>query len=71
MARWLLRAGVVAVALGRVLRMAATMSGRSFLVSESDPWRLLGAGVVFAKVVLSVLLFPFRLDEFTVEAALV
>ena len=51
--------------------MAATMSGRSFLVSESDPWRLLGAGVVFAKVVLSVLLFPFRLDEFTVEAALV
>ena len=45
------------------------MSGRSFLVSESDPRRLLGAGVVFAEVVLGVLLFPFRLDEFAVKVA--
>ena len=44
------------------------MSGRSFLVSESDPRRLLGAGVV-AAVVLGVLLLPFRIDEFTVEVA--
>ena len=44
------------------------MSGRSFLVSESDPRCLLGAGVVFAEVVLGVL-FPFRLDEFTVDVA--
>ena len=45
------------------------MSGRSFLVSESDPRRLLDAAVVFAEVVLGVLLFPFRLDEFAVEVA--
>ena len=44
------------------------MSRRSFLVSESDPRRLLGAGVV-AAVVLGVLLLPFRIDEFAVEVA--
>ena len=59
--------GVVAVALGRASRTAATMSGRSFLVSESDPRCLLGTGMVFAEVILGILLFPFCLDEFTVE----
>ena len=60
---------MVAVALGRASRTAATMSGRSLLVSESDPRHLLGAGVVFATVVLGVLLLPFRIDEFTVDVA--
>ena len=55
------------VALGRASRMAATMSGRLFLVSESDPQHLLGAGVVFAEVVVGVLVFPFHLEELTVE----
>ena len=45
------------------------MSWRSFLISESDPQRLLGAGMVFTEVVFGVLLFSFRLDEFTVEVA--
>ena len=45
------------------------MSVRSFLVSKSDPRRLLGAGVVFAALVLGVLLLPFRIDEFAVEVA--
>ena len=45
------------------------MSGRSLLISKSDPQRLLGAGVVFAAVVLGVLLLPFRIDEFAVEVA--
>ena len=69
MARRLLRAGAVAVALGRASRTAATISGRSFFVSESDPRLLLGAGVVFAMVVLGVLLLPFHIDEFAVEIA--
>ena len=47
--------------------MAATMSRRSFLVSESVPQHLLGAGVVFAEIVVGVFLFPSCLEELTVE----
>ena len=47
--------------------MAATMFGRLSLVSESVPRHLLGAGVVFAGVVLGVFLFPFCLEELVVE----
>ena len=47
--------------------MAATMSGRSFLVSESVPQHLLGAGVVFAEIVVCFFLFPLCLEELTVE----
>ena len=47
--------------------MATSMSWRSFLVSESVPWHLLGAGVVFAKVVVGVFLFPLGLEELTAD----
>ena len=46
--------------------MATMMSRRYFLVSESVPWLLLGAGMVFAKVVVGIFLFPFCLEEMTV-----
>ena len=41
--------------------MAATMSGRSFLVSESVPQHLLGAGMVFAEIVVGVFSFLYAL----------
>ena len=64
----LLRADVVVlVVLGRASRTAATMSRRSSLVSESVPWCLLDAGIVFAGVVIGVFLFPFCLEELAVE----
>ena len=64
----LLRAYVVVlVVLRRTSRTAATMSGRSSLVSESVPRHLLGAGMVFARVVLGIFLFPFCLKELAVE----
>ena len=47
--------------------MAVTMSGRLFFVSESVPWHLSGAGVVFAEVVVGVFLFPLCLEELMVE----
>ena len=56
------------VALGKALRRAAMMSGRLSLISESVPRYLLGTGVVvFARVVLGVFLFPFRIEELAVE----
>ena len=47
--------------------MASPMSWRSFLVSESVLQHLLGAGMVFSKVVVGVFLFPLGLEELTVE----
>ena len=47
--------------------MAATISGRSSLISKSVPRHLLGTGAVFAGVVLGVFLFPFCLLELVVE----
>ena len=43
------------------------MSGRLSLISESVLRCLLGAGVVFARVVLGVFLFPFHIEELAVE----
>ena len=60
-------AASVLVVLRRASRTAATMSGRSPLVSESVPQHLLGGGMVFARIVLGIFLFPFCLEELAVE----
>ena len=47
--------------------MAATMSGRLFLISKSVPQNLLGAGMAFAEVVVGIFIFPLCLEEMRTE----
>ena len=47
--------------------MAATMSGSLFLISESVPQNLLGAGMAFTEVVVGIFIFPFCLEELRTE----
>ena len=67
MAERLLPEELVAVALGRASRTAATMSGRSFLFSESVLRHLLEAGLEDDDAVEGVFLFPLRLEVVDVD----
>ena len=61
MAGRLLLEELAVVAFGSASRTAVTMLGISFLVSESVPRRLFGAGLEDDDTVDGVFLFPFRL----------
>ena len=61
MAGRLLPEELVVVAFGRASRTAATVSGISFLVSESIPRCLFEAGLEDDNAVDGIFLFPFRL----------
>ena len=67
MVRLLLQVDVVVVVLGKTSRMVAIMSGKLSFINESVLRRLIDTGMVFARVVLGIFLFPFHLEELVVE----